>query len=65
MSQKSKILALYQAHDDISLTVDTVSSMTKIKRKTVEGRSSELRKEGKLIKVSKITYRYNGANQNG
>ena len=59
-SQKNKILAFYQAHSDKALTVDTVSMITRIKRKNVEGRSSELAKEGKIIKISKITYKFKG-----
>jgi len=56
-SQKKKILAVYQAHSDSELHIDTISSLTKIKRNTVQGRLSELTKEGKLIKTKKCTYR--------
>lgn len=56
-SQKEKILALYQAHSNSELHIDTISSLTKIKRNTIQGRLSELLKEGKLIKTKKCTYK--------
>lgn len=57
-SQKQKILAVYQAHSTSVLHVDTIVMLTKIKRKSVQGRLSELVTEGKIFKVKKCKYKF-------
>jgi len=57
-SQKKRILAIYQANSNSELSVDSISKLTKIKRKTVQGRISELAKSGNLIKIKECTYKF-------
>ena len=55
-NQNEKIMAFFNANN-FELTTDTIVSLTKMKRKSVHGRLSELVKWGKLVRTGRSRYK--------